>query len=66
MLEDSLSFCGEQWLRKPYTRRELDALCEIRLDMSDDEINRRVKATTYPDMPGAYIKIGNHIFKYSS
>ena len=65
MLEDSLSFCGEQWLRKPYTRRELDALCEIRLDMNDDEINRRVKATTYPEMPGAYIKLGNHIFKYA-
>ncbi len=64
ILEDSLSFCGERWLRKPYTRKELDALCEIRCDMDKQEVNRRIRATYYPDMPGPYIEVFGNIFKY--
>jgi len=48
----------EQWKRKPFTRRELNDLCRITSDMSVDEIKRRVKATAYPDMPGAFIELG--------
>ncbi|MCK5537578.1 MAG: hypothetical protein KAI79_12180 [Bacteroidales bacterium] len=47
---------GEEWQRKPYTRKELDALCEITPTMELDEINRRIKATTY-DKPWAYIEV---------
>jgi methionyl-tRNA formyltransferase len=57
---------NEIWKRKPYTRKELDALCEITEDMSDDEVRRRVRATTYPNMPGAYIKKGGHKFEFSA
>lgn len=46
---------AENWKRKPYTRKELDALCEIRKDMTDAEIKKRVRATAFPGMPGAYI-----------
>lgn len=48
----------ERWMRKPYTRKELNELCRIAKDMSDEEIQRRVRATTYPGMPGAYIELG--------
>ena len=52
----------EKWTRQPTTRKQLDDLCNITPDMSREEIERRIKATTYKT-PWAYTKIGNHIFK---
>lgn len=52
----------EQWKRKPFTRKQLDELCTITPDMSQEEINKRIKATTYKK-PWAFTKIGDHIFK---
>jgi methionyl-tRNA formyltransferase len=53
---------AEQWKRKPYTRKQLDDLCFIKPGMAEEEIERRIKATTYK-IPWAYTKIGNKIFK---
>jgi methionyl-tRNA formyltransferase len=52
----------EEWKRKPYTRKELNELCEIRPDMNAEEIERRIKATTYKT-PWAFTRIGDKIFK---
>lgn len=52
------------WKREPYTRKELNALCKITKDMSEDEIRRRIKATTYPNMPGPYIELYGLRFDY--
>lgn len=38
---------GEKWTRKPFSRREFNALRKISPDMSKDEIARRVRATSY-------------------
>jgi methionyl-tRNA formyltransferase len=57
-----LPVTNEQWKRKPYTRKQLDELCTITPDMTEDEIRKRIKATTYKT-PWAFTKIGNHIFK---
>ncbi len=46
-----------EWDRKPYTRAELDALCELTPDMDAAEMHRRIRATTYPGKPGAVLKI---------
>jgi methionyl-tRNA formyltransferase len=51
-----------KWTKKPYTRNELDELCHIRPGMTKEEIERRIKATTYKT-PWAFTKIGDHIFK---
>jgi len=48
----------EIWRREAYTRGELDALCEIKQDMDPVEVGRRIKATTYPNMPGAFMMLG--------
>jgi methionyl-tRNA formyltransferase len=56
LCNDLLSKSNETWRRKPFTREELDRLCIISKDMTEDEIGRRVKATTYPGKPGAYIE----------
>lgn len=57
-----LPLSSEKWKRKPYTRKELNELCEIRPDMTPDEIEKRIKATTYKT-PWAYTRIGNRVFK---
>lgn len=54
----------EIWKRTPYLRKELDALCELTSDMSKEEIVRRIKATSYPNMPGAYLKLHGFSFSY--
>ncbi|UCD54843.1 MAG: hypothetical protein JSV93_04815 [Candidatus Omnitrophota bacterium] len=55
---------NETWKRKPYTRKELEDLCKINLSMSKSEIERRIKATFYPNMPRAYIDMFNYKFEY--
>lgn len=62
---NSLPVSSEQWKRKPYTRKQLDELCCVMPDMSEEEIERRIKATTYT-FPWAYTRIGKRIFKLQS
>jgi len=57
----SLPKSSEQWKRRPYTRKELNELCYISPDMTEEEVERRIKATTYR-WPWAYTKIGNRTF----
>jgi methionyl-tRNA formyltransferase len=61
----SLPRSGETWKRKPYTRKQLDDLCEIKPGMSEEEIERRIRATTYKH-PWAFTRIGGRIFKLQS
>lgn len=53
----------ERWTRVPFTRKQLNALSEITLDMDADEIARRVRATTFgPFKP--WVKIHGHVFEF--
>jgi len=63
--KNSLPVCNEAWKRKPYTRKELEELCRIKPDMSEEEVKRRLKATTYPNMPGAYLELFGYRFEYN-
>lgn len=47
----------EKWTRSPYKREELEMLCRIEPGTPKIEIERRVKATKYPGMPGAYKRV---------
>jgi len=49
---------GDRWKRKPYSRQQLNELCVVTKDMSEDEVKRRVRATAFPNMPGAFIELG--------
>ena len=60
--EQPLPECNEKWKRKPFTRKQLDELCTIKPDMTEEEIERRIRATTYKTA-WAFTKIGNHVFK---
>jgi len=57
---------GEHWKRSPYRRSELNALCEITADMDPSEISRRIRATTFPKAPGAFVEIKGVKFYYDS
>lgn len=60
-----LPVLSDKWTRKPFTRSELDALCEITPDMPEDEMSRRVRAVTFPNAPGAFVDLYGHRFVYS-
>jgi len=50
---------SRQWSRKAFTRKQLNALCEITPDMNDEEKRRRIRAMTYPGYPGPYLLVGS-------
>lgn len=60
--EKQLPQSNEKWTRTAYTRKDLTALCKITPDMSEEEIERRIKATTY-EKKWAFTQIGKYIFK---
>lgn len=45
----------ESWSRRLYTRRQLNDLCRIEETMPEAEAARRIRATTFPNMPGPYL-----------
>ncbi len=51
-----LPLSNESWLRKPFTRRQLNELCELTPDMDQAEIDLRLKATTYGERVWAYMR----------
>src|SRR5690606_5646455 len=55
----------EIWTRKPYTRKQLNALCELSPDLGPEEIERRVKATTYGNKIWAYYLKDSEKIPYS-
>jgi methionyl-tRNA formyltransferase len=49
---DPLPLADTAWARKPFTRRQLEALKLCDHEMGPDEIERRVRSTTYPGYAG--------------
>lgn len=62
---ERLPECGETWTREPYTRRQLEELCRITPGMSKEEVERRIRATEFPGMPGAYTELYGQKFEYN-
>ncbi len=60
----ALPMSEETWTRPAYQRKELNALKLIDLSMSEEEINRRIKASAYPGTPGAYIILAGQKFEH--
>jgi methionyl-tRNA formyltransferase len=42
---EELPLSTEQWTRKPFTRKQFDKLGQITVDMTQDEVARRMRAT---------------------
>ena len=60
-----LPVADEAWTHKPYKRYELDSLCRITPDMEAEEIERRIRAVTFPGAPGAFVELQGHRFDYA-
>ena len=56
IMGNALPVAAETWTRKPYTRKQLNALCELTADMDPAEVERRLKATTYGTKVWAYMR----------
>jgi len=59
-----LSFSDEEWKRRPFTRKELNQMSEINFEMSEQEINRRIRATYFPNLPYPFIVLKGKKFVY--
>lgn len=59
LASESLPVSAETWTRRPYKRHELEELCRLTPDMTPEEQARRIRATTYPGMPGAWLDTGD-------
>lgn len=53
----SLSASQDRWGRKPTTRKDLLKLQRIALDMGQEEIRLRVRATHFPGQPLPYVEV---------
>lgn len=60
-----LPVADETWSREPYKRHELDALCRITPEMEAEEIERRIRAVTFPGAPGAFVELQGYRFVYA-
>lgn len=57
--EEPLPIARAHWAREPFTRKQLNAMMELQPSMSRAEIERRVRALTYPGYPGPYMLDGD-------
>ena len=62
---DSLPHSSETWKREPYKRSELEDLATIKINMSEREIKKRIRATYYPGKPLPFIELGGNKFEYN-
>jgi methionyl-tRNA formyltransferase len=58
-----LPVSGESWTRRPFTRKEFDALFRITPEMTREEIARRIRALSY-DRFQPYVEVGGFRFEY--
>lgn len=61
---EPLPVAGRQWTRRPFTKRQMNALKVVEPDMPADEVARRIRAGTYPGYPGPSVTIAGHTFYY--
>lgn len=58
-----LPVSNETWARKPFTRKEMVELFEIDpLKHDKNEIEKRIRAATYPANTGAFVTVADHKF----
>ena len=62
---DSLPHSGDTWERRPYKRSELEDLATIKMNMSEQEIEKRIRATYYTGKPAPFIELFGYKFEYN-
>ncbi len=62
---EPLPVSAEKWTRKPYTRKEFNELMTITPDMDEEEIVRRIRATSFGEWQPS-IKLHGFTFKHQA
>ncbi|HEX5724360.1 MAG TPA: formyltransferase family protein [Longimicrobiaceae bacterium] len=62
LAERELPACGEAWTRKPFTRKQFEALARITPGMGKEEITRRIRATTFGIWKPS-VELGEFVFE---
>jgi methionyl-tRNA formyltransferase len=63
---EPLPTINANWSRCAFTRRDLEALCNISPEMTAEEITRRARAVHFPGYPGARTTIDGVRFEVSA
>ncbi|MBT1062883.1 hypothetical protein KJY73_04815 [Bowmanella sp. Y26] len=63
LTNNSISLTNEKWSEKKYTRAELNALSEIKYNMSANEIRKRIRATSFKNFQPS-IEVGGYRFYF--
>ena len=58
-----LPVSDEVWTRKPFTRKEFNKLMTITSDMDNEELRKRIRATSFNQWQPS-IKVGKYSFYY--
>lgn len=53
LVDHPLPVAQVEWTRRLFRREELNALCRLTPEMSPEEVQRRIRATTFPGYPTA-------------
>ncbi|MBI9048093.1 MAG: hypothetical protein JEZ00_01620 [Anaerolineaceae bacterium] len=56
----------EKWSREAYRMKEFQKLKKITADMEEKEIQRRIRAATYPGYEGAFIEVAGSRFFFKA
>ena len=56
----------KKWTRKATSRKDFNNWMVLNHNDDQTEIDRKIKALIHPRLPGPYIKLGKHVFKYES
>ena len=63
---NQLTFSDQLWKRKPFKKKDLNKLCQIKPSMTKKEIKNRIRATSYPNKPGAFITLYGYSFQFKN
>lgn len=56
-IKGEIKSCGEEWLRRPSTRKEFEDWMIILPTDPEEEVQRKIRATRHSRFPGPYVKI---------
>lgn len=59
-----LPTASTHWTRPAFRKSQMEALRRVEPEMSHDEAERRVRASTYPGYPGAYMMRGGARYQF--
>lgn len=61
----NIEYANHQWTKEPFTRKQLESISELDLNISQDELDEKIRVLYYPNKPAPYITIHGKKFEYN-